>query len=729
MAELKPQKRYALAVIFIRAQYAQSMDDAADLFVRLLQNLENHARTKLLAYQQEHLQQTDQLVEQLKEILLAYRIDGNDRQRVEAIASSLITDVDALLTICDEHMAFAGRNFVPFLVNPYKTIRAQLLNCIEIICPKSTSEDDVLVRMIEVLRTLRSSRSETIPLSMTGLDEETDFRWMSAAWKKLVVVKGVIHRRYFELAVLYGIRDELKSGDLYIQHGERYDDYREQLVDDETLNQELAQYGEVTGIEITPTDFVRELKASLLVTAAEVDAGFPQNAHAEIVDGRLILRKPPASEQPAGIKAIDLLISDRMENISIVDVLIDTERWLQLHKLFRPLVGTESRIEELRPRVISTLFCYGCNLGPTQTARSIRGMSRKQVAWLNLKYVTEDVLEQAIVKVINAYNKFELPGYWGSGKHASADGTKWNLYEQNLLSEHHIRYGGYGGIGYYHVSDKFIALFSHFISCGTYEGTHILDGLMSNNSDIQPDTVHGDTQAQSYTVFALAHLLGIKLMPRIRGIKDLVFHRPESGASYQHIDKLFGEGINWQMIETHLPDMLRVAVSVKLGKISASAILRRLGTYSRKNKLYFAFRELGKVIRTQFLLKYIGDVELRKLIQSETNKSEQFNGFAKTLFFGGEGIIAENIRHEQRKVVKYNHLVANMVILHNVVGMSRTLKALQEEGIPINQEILEGLAPYRLQHINRFGDYTLDFRRKVESLNADFRILEDETNT
>ena len=79
--------------------------------------------------------------------------------------------------------------------------------------------------------------------------------------------------------------------------------------------------------------------------------------------------------------------------------------------------------------------------------------------------------------------------------------------------------------------------------------------------------------------------------------------------------------------------------------------------------------------------------------------------------------------------MKYNHLVANMVILHNVVGMSRVLKALQEEGIQINQAILEGLGPYRLQHINRFGDYTLDFRRKLESLKADFRILEDETNS
>lgn len=84
-------------------------------------------------------------------------------------------------------------------------------------------------------------------------------------------------------------------------------------------------------------------------------------------------------------------------------------------------------------RFITTLFCYGCNLGQTQ-AKSIKGLSRRQVSWLNLKYVAEDLLDKAIVKVMNAYNKFELPGYWGSGKHASADGTKWNLYEQNLLS-------------------------------------------------------------------------------------------------------------------------------------------------------------------------------------------------------------------------------------------------------------------------------------------------------
>ena len=169
----------------------------------------------------------------------------------------------------------------------------------------------------------------------------------------------------------------------------------------------------------------------------------------------------------------------------------------------------------------------------------------------------EEYLQEATTEVINAYNRFALPKEWGSGKRVSADGTKWDLYEQNLLSEYHIRYGGYGGIGYYHVSDTYIALFSHFIPCGVWEAVYILDGLMENESDIQPDTVHSDTQGQSLPVFGLAHLLGIKLMPRIRNWKDLKLFRPSKDTRYENIDELFSDAIDWDVIETHLPDMLR----------------------------------------------------------------------------------------------------------------------------------------------------------------------------
>jgi len=108
----------------------------------------------------------------------------------------------------------------------------------------------------------------------------------------------------------------------------------------------------------------------------------------------------------------------------------------------------------------------------------VQGVSRKQVAWLNLKRTTEARLDKAIAKINSEYKKYRLIECWGSGSSVSADGKLWDLYEDNLLSEYHIRYGSYGGIAYYHVSDTYIALFSRFIPCGVYEAIYILDGLL-----------------------------------------------------------------------------------------------------------------------------------------------------------------------------------------------------------------------------------------------------------
>lgn len=179
------------------------------------------------------------------------------------------------------------------------------------------------------------------------------------------------------------------------------------------------------------------------------------------------------------------------------------------------------------------------------------------------------------------------------------------------------------------LSDTYIALFSRFIACGAWEGNHILDFVTESRSALQPDTLHADTQGQSAPIFGLAHLLGIQLMPRIRNWQDLHFYRPDKASRYEHIDTLFTATVDWELIETLLPDMLRVALSVRAGRIRPSAILRRLGTYSRKNKLYFAFRELGRVVRTIFLLNFLSSLELRHLIQAATNKSELFNKCAQ----------------------------------------------------------------------------------------------------
>ncbi|WP_144488603.1 Tn3 family transposase, partial [Bacillus sp. ABP14] len=77
---------------------------------------------------------------------------------------------------------------------------------------------------------------------------------------------------------------------------------------------------------------------------------------------------------------------------------------------------------------------------------------------------------------------------------------------------------------------------------------------------------------------------------------------------------------DWKLIETHWQDLFQVVLSIKAGKILPSTLLRKLRSDSKKNRLYQAFRELGRVIRTIFLLKYISDMKLREQITASTNK-------------------------------------------------------------------------------------------------------------
>jgi hypothetical protein len=60
---------------------------------------------------------------------------------------------------------------------------------------------------------------------------------------------------------------------------------------------------------------------------------------------------------------------------------------------------------------------------------------------------------------------------------------------------------------------------------------------------------------------------------------------------------------------------------------------------------------------------------------------------------------------EQRKFIKHNHLVANILAFHNIVSMTKAIDRLKAEGQEISDEVLVAVSPYQTSHINRFGQY------------------------
>ena len=152
-------------------------------------------------------------------------------------------------------------------------------------------------------------------------------------------------------------------------------------------------------------------------------------------------------------------------------------------------------------------------------------------------------------------------------------------------------------------------------------------------------------------------------------------------------------------------------------------LLQKLSSYNRQNRLYQAFRELGCAVRTLFLLEYISDPLLRQSIQAATTKIESYNNFLDWIAFGGHGILTPRDPVEQEKRVKYMDLVANAVMLHNVVAMTDILHQLAQEGYTITPQMVARLSPYLTQHIKRFGDYVLDMDAMPEPLQPDKLFL------
>jgi len=85
----------------------------------------------------------------------------------------------------------------------------------------------------------------------------------------------------------------------------------------------------------------------------------------------------------------------------------------------------------------------------------------------------------------------------------------------------------------------------------------------------------------------------------------VTFYRPSPEASYDHVDAFFSRAADWNFIEARWKDLMQVALSVQTGTVPPPMLLQEPGTQSRQNQLYRAFRELGRVVRTIFLLEYI----------------------------------------------------------------------------------------------------------------------------
>jgi TnpA family transposase len=701
-------RRHTLLLALLRQSRMRCRDELIEMMLRRIRRTQVAAKERLDALHDQHQGTEETLIGIFGQILETEQAQDTDAAfgcQVRKLLSEQ-GGVAALAGQCETVSVWHRGNDLPLLWPIHAKHRVLLFRLLDLVDVRTATQDRSLLDALGVVSKHRHARRDEVL-------EDVDLGFASQRWQSFVAKRrlksGTFDRRALEVCVFVYLADALQTGDLYVVGAENFADYRAQLLPWAECEARLPAYCATLGIPERGEDFAAALKAELTTLAAAVDAGFAVNSELSIdADGTPHLKQLATTEQPAGLAEFEHEIRVRMPERHLLDILKHAEHWSRYTRHFGPPSGSDPKLAQAVPRYLFTVFGYGCNLGPGQTARHAPEVASAQaLRRINAQHINADKLEAAMVDVIDQYARFSLPRHWGSGSTAIADGTHVKLRENNLLGSQHIRYGAYGGIAYHHIADSYIALFTSFIPCGVWEAVHILDGLLKNRSEIQPDTLHADTQGQNEPVFGLCRLLGIKLMPRMRGIGDLTFYRPAKSFRYEHIDALFTGDVDWDLIATHTRDMIQVVLSIQAGRVMPSMLLRKLSTFNRRSLLYRAFRELGRVERTLFLLRYISNTEVRRVIRAETTKIETYNEFLDWVSFGGS-VIKSGDPLEQEKQLKYASLVANTIMLSNVVDMTTVLSSMAADGHAVTPDLVACASPYIRGHILRFGQYALD---------------------
>ena len=313
--------------------------------------------------------------------------------------------------------------------------------------------------------------------------------------------------------------------------------------------------------------------------------------------------------------------------------------------------------------------------------------------------------------------------------------ANWRLYEDTLKRaqatlvnyQHHLPLARNWGDGTTSSSDEYSAFYVNVINTNIRDAVHVIDGVLHHESELEIEKHFTDTAGYTEQIFGLSHLLGFMFAPRIRDIADSILYLIPGTHVSQCLTDVAFRSINTKIIEENYDDVLRIAYSIKTGYVSCDMVMSRLGSYSRQNSVARALKEMGRIEKTIFLLKYMSNESLRREILVGLNKGEAMNGLARALFFGKSGNLREKDLQDQLQRASCLNILLNIVVIWNTVYLSRAIEH-KRQTTGLDESMLKHISPLNWNHIQLYGKYYFNEASSLENDQyRDLRLSEPES--
>lgn len=698
------EKRYALMACFLFETSKTLLDHIVDMNAKCLTTVERKARNrfedkyrKLRRHAQRGLSMA---VETLESLL--NQTQPEQTTVAEFLAGFGKETVQQAVANCKALKIFTQRGLVSEIDSQYGNLRKYTPRFF-LLEFDAAPGSEALLQAIELLRELNDGRRKCLP-------ERTPVRFLRAPWRHAIYDdNGSLSRRRWELGLYFAAKQALDSGDLYLRGSRRHRHFWDMMYNPLAWREnKAAAYRELQ----LPSQFdavLLRLRNEFDESAALARRNLGKDGFATITpEGRLKLCKDDKLLLPASTVQLREQLGTQIPLVRIEKLLAGVDQLCGFSEHFQPLPGLAARMTIPGTHLRAALTAHGTNVGLFEMGHSNETVTVDQMRHATKWLIRDQTLNAANAELIATHRGYPITTVWGDGLRSSSDGQRFGIQKRSLLGSFYPRYFGYYDRAitvYTHISDQYSVFNTLVISCSTREATYVLDGLLNNISDIQPEFHSTDTAGYTDHIFALCYLLGFSFQPRLADIPHQRLCKIDKDNRYGDLDVLFSGAADIALIREQWDQLVRVAASLKNGIAPAHIILERLAGRAPSDKVAKALAALGRIVKSAYLLRYVSDPALRYDVQLQLNRGESRHQLAKHLFFLNHGIFKTNDLDQIMNKATCLSLLSNAVLVWNTHHIARTVSVLRRQGHPVDDLDLARISPLGFKNILVHGTY------------------------
>jgi TnpA family transposase len=389
-------------------------------------------------------------------------------------------------------------------------------------------------------------------------------------------------------------------------------------------------------------------------------------------DGKdhLILTGLDKLDEPASLTALRDDVDAHLPVAQLPEVLLEVHAWTGCLDDFTHISEATSRTGDLVTSLAAVLASQAMNIGmPAVATEGTRALSLDRLFWVEQNYVRAATLTAANARLVDYHAKLELAAAWGGGELASADGLRFVVPVRTINAGPNPKYFGRRGksargVTYYNfTSDQFTGFHSIVIPGTPKDWYYILEGLLEQETSLEPVEMVADTAGASEMGFGAFRMLGLQLSPLLADAGSATLYRVDPAADYGPLQGLTRARVNTGIITDAWDDLLRVAGSLRTGTVKASELFRYLVGGGKPTPVGRALIELGKLDRSAYLATYFDDELLRRRVLTQKNRQEGRHSLARRICHGQKGELRQRYREGMEDQLAALGFVVNVCVL------------------------------------------------------------------